>query len=241
MARWGNAFPWLPHGLRSCSERPALAPGCADVARVAADSAASRIDEAPVDLDKASATWAISSSTWETSAKRLAVNHRPRYRASLLLACGWSGEHNNLGPPKPNMKGLSGQSELDICIDLWMMSIAAFRTGEKSRINGFFCFSGSIYTIWIWEWHWGMKTQQVEGRKDKPCRLHTLLATDRWESQVIFLGYGTNRCCCHSPTLHKSWTRLLYPNDYIVIQAILELWILSNMCDAGEEWPPNIS
>ena len=56
-----------------------------------------------------------------------------------------------------------------------------------------------------------------------------------------FLGYGTNRCCCHSPTLHKSWTRLLYPNDYIVIQAILELWILSDMCDAGEEWPPNIS
>lgn len=31
------------------------------------------------------------------------------------------------------------------------MSIAAFRTGEKSRISVFFCFSGSIYTIWIWE------------------------------------------------------------------------------------------
>lgn len=35
-----------------------------------------------------------------------------------------------------------------------------------------------------------MKTQQVEGRKDKPCRLHTLLATDRWESQVIFWDMG---------------------------------------------------
>ena len=102
MAASGNAFPWLRHGLGSCSEGAALAPGCADVARMAADAAASRILE-PVDLEAANATWAISSSTCETSAKRLAVDHRPCYRASLLLACGWSGEHNNLGTPLSQM------------------------------------------------------------------------------------------------------------------------------------------
>lgn len=51
-----------------------------------------------------------------------------------------------------------------------------------------------------------MKTQQVEGRKDKPCRLHTLLATDRWESQVIFLEMGPTGAVVirqHSEELNK--------------------------------------
>lgn len=83
------------------------------------------------------------------------------------------------------------------------MSIAAFRTGEKSRISVFLLQRKHLHHLDL-----GVTLRDENPTGGRPqgqavSAAHTTRNRPLGVSSY-FLGYGTNRCCCHSPTLHKS-------------------------------------